>query len=146
MDAVDRRIIRACGRTAGRPLRQLSRLDLGPASRTRVNLEAAPGVFTDLSATILAPPPWGWASPLISIKLGHTDHEEVNTGCRARARIEDCWFIASDGSYAQERDDIGGRPGADHPPALRGRHRTRTTIVLSTEVETRSAKSGGHQA
>ncbi|MGH3097489.1 MAG: Lrp/AsnC family transcriptional regulator [Streptosporangiales bacterium] len=148
MDWIDLRLVdalRANGRESYAELGRLVGLS-GPGVQDRVRRLEERGVLTGYHAAV-SPDAVGLAvSALVSVYLSDSaDQEVVAKRLESVPEIEHCWFVAGDESFvglARCADIDALEKTLGRMRGIKGVSRTRTTVVLSTRWENRSAPLG----
>lgn len=145
MDSIDLRLVEALRRNGRESYAELGRLVglSGPGVQDRVRRLEERGIITGYTATV-APASVGLAvSALVGVYLSDSaDQEAVARRLEPVAEIEDCWFVAGDESFialvrCADVDALEKTLGRIR--GIKGVSRSRTTVVLSTRWENRSA-------
>ena len=145
MDDTDRVLIDALRRDARASWAELGRLVglSGPSVTERVSRLEAAGVITGYHAAVDQVALGRSVAALVGVHLSDTsDQDAVTVSLQRLEEIEDCWFVAGDESFlvkVRVPDVAGLERTLSRLRRIRGVARTRTTVVLSTKWEGRTA-------
>ena len=145
MDDIDRVLIDALRRDARASWAELGRLVRlsGPSVTERVSRLEAAGVITGYHAAVDQVALGRSVAALVGVHLSDTsDQDAVTVSLQRLEEIEDCWFVAGDESFlvkVRVPDVAGLERTLSRLRRIRGVARTRTTVVLSTKWEGRTA-------
>jgi Lrp/AsnC family leucine-responsive transcriptional regulator len=145
MDDIDRVLIDALRRDARASWAELGRLVglSGPSVTERVSRREAAGVITGYHAAVDQVALGRSVAALVGVHLSDTsDQDAVTVSLQRLEEIEDCWFVAGDESFlvkVRVPDVAGLERTLSRLRRIRGVARTRTTVVLSTKWEGRTA-------
>ena len=145
MDHIDRVLIDALRRDGRASWAELGRLVglSGPSVTERVSRLEAGGVITGYHAAVDPVALGRSVAALVGVHLSDTsDQDAVTAALQRLEEIEDCWFVAGDESLlvkVRVPDVAALEHTLSRLRAIRGVSRTRTTVVLSTKWEDRTA-------
>ena len=145
MDAIDQALIEALRADARASYAELGRAVgmSGPSVAERIARMEQGGVITGYHAAV-DPAALGLSvAAIVGVHLSDTsDQDAVTTALSDLEEVEDCWFVAGDESFlvkVRVPDVAGLERTLSRLRRIRGVARTRTTVVLSTKWEGRTA-------
>lgn len=145
MDSIDRQLLtalRANGRASWAELGRRVGLS-GPSVQERVRRLEERAVITGYRAEVSAPAVGLGVSALVDLYQGDgVETEDVAQQLRQLEEVEDCWYVAGDENFVVKvrAADVEGLEGVvSRLRRVGGVTRTRTTVVLATYWEGRTA-------